>query len=148
MTIRKKKNAETAGRVERKEERAELRMAVGADVRKLTSRSHLELESIVDGTYSPSQLQGLGQDDLQRPFPSLDTTRTHNTLQSGIHKTKGRIRPVVRATKKRRDLSTNSQPITTLSTASRRRLANRPLVHGSVSRLSFKFTQFHLHIKM
>lgn len=31
---------------ERNDERAELRMAVGAGVRKLTSRSHLEAESI------------------------------------------------------------------------------------------------------
>ena len=56
---------------------AELRMAVvGAGVRKLTSRSHLEAESI-GGTCTSQE----GDERRRRdPFPSLDTTRTHNTL--------------------------------------------------------------------
>ena len=49
---------------------------VGAGVRKLTSRSHLEAESI-GGTCTSQE----GDERRRRdPFPSLDTTRTHNTL--------------------------------------------------------------------
>lgn len=90
-------------------------MAVGAGVRKLTSRSHLEAESIGGTCTSQEGDEGGRRRERERvdgPFPSLDTTRTHNTL---LHDVRLRLRPVLRAapsTRKAELSHSTARPIT------------------------------------